>query len=89
MQQPACGKVCVETPLFHGRPNQQPAIPARHEINTFRCPQNMLQNRIVRIHLQRHHLAFQRTNRRTDVVRQAVNLARPGAGRQHNRVCIH
>src|SRR5262245_14119670 len=53
----AGGDVRVEAFLLHGRTDEQASIAARHEID-IRCPDDMAEQRLARIHLQREHLAL-------------------------------
>jgi hypothetical protein len=46
----------------------------------------MAQQRVLRVHLHRQHLALERPHRRLQRIRHAGDAARPGAGRQNHDV---
>ena len=75
----------VEAALLDGAADDQPAVVARHQIAA-RQPHDMAQQRRRRVHLQRQHLALDRPHRRQIGRRDAADLARPGAGREHDDI---
>ncbi len=84
-EHPARGEALIEPALFDRGADDQPAVTARHQIAA-RQPHHMAQQRRRRVHLQGQHLPLDRAHRRQIGRRNAADLARPGAGRQHDDI---
>ncbi len=77
-------EVGVEPFLLGGGAEDEAAIPARHHVGAGR-PQNVGEEGMGRVHLQRQHLALHGPHRQR-LGRGDVDAAAPGAGRQHDHV---
>ena len=85
-QQAACRDPVVEAALLDGPADHEPSVPARHQIAP-RKPHDVPQQRARRIHAQRQHLTFDRTDRGEMSRWNSGDLARPGAGSEHDNIC--
>jgi len=84
-QQAACRDPVVEAALLNGTANHEPSVPARHQIAP-RKPDDMVQQRVRRIHLQRQHLTFYWTDQGEVSRWNPSDFARPRPGSQHDNI---
>src|SRR5580704_7457213 len=75
----------VEAFFLDRAADNESAVAARHEISS-RRPEYVIEKRRGGVHVQRQHLALDRTHRRTPVGRQPADTARPRAGGQYDAV---
>ena len=84
-QHAAGGERHIVSFFFDGRPHEQAAVRARHQIGA-RRPDHVGQERRGRIHAKRQHLAFDRAHRRPQFGCKPVDAARPCSGGKHDHI---